>query len=229
MHQSSYLDNPHISMQFIEEAEEIKKRNELKYRWEYLGEPIGSGVVPFTNVIYREISDAEIREFDNIRQGIDWGYATDPMAFLRGHFDKKRRILYLFDEKYQVKLSNRKLAEWIIAKKYHTTTTYCDSAEPKSIDEMRDYGVKAMPANKGQGSVEFGEKWLDDLEAIVIDPKRTPKTCWEFENIDYATDKDGNTLDRLEDKDNHSIDCSRYLCNEWMRKGKKLDRKKAGL
>ncbi len=93
----------------------------------------------------------------------------------------------------------------------------CDSAEPKSKDELREYGVKIQCAKKGPGSVEYGEKWLDDLDAIVIDPKRTPNAAKEFENIDYQTDRDGNVKTKLEDKDNHFIDCTRYALESDMR------------
>lgn len=229
MHSSTYLENPHISKAFIEEAEEIKKRNELKYRWEYLGEPIGSGVVPFTNLVFRTITDDEVRRFDNIYQGLDEGYSIDPMAFIRLHYCKKTRTLYLIDEFYEIKASNRKFAEWIKSKGYNDTYITMDSSAPRSLDELRSYGLKMLGAKKGAGSVEYGEKWLDDLEAIVIDPKRTPKACWEFENIDYATDKDGNPLDRLVDKDNHIIDSTRYACEPLMRSGKKLNRDKYGV
>lgn len=210
VHHSTYLDNPHISKAFIEEAEEVKNKNNFKYRWEYLGEPIGSGVVPFSNLEFRTITDEEIKSFDNIRQGNDFGYATDPMAFVRLHYDKKRRIIYFIDEIYGVKMSIRELAEKIIAKKYNDTHVTCDSAEPRSISELREKGIKALKAKKGPGSIEFGENWLDDLEAIVIDNKRTPNIAKEFENIDYQTDKDGNIMPKLEDKDNHSIDATRY-------------------
>ena len=229
MHSSTYLENPHISKAFIEEAEEVKKRNELKYRWEYLGEPIGSGVVPFTNLVFREITDDEVKRFDNIYQGLDEGYSIDPMAFIRLHYCKKTRTLYLIDEFYEVKASNRKFAEWIKSKGYNDTYITMDSSAPRSLDELRSYGLKMLGAKKGPGSVEYGEKWLDDLNAIVIDPRRTPKACWEFENIDYATDKDGNPLDRLVDKDNHIIDSCRYSCEPLMRSGKKLNRDKYGI
>lgn len=210
VHHSTYLDNPHISKAFIEEAEEVKNKNNFKYRWEYLGEPIGSGVVPFSNLEFRTITDEEIKSFDNIRQGNDFGYATDPMAFVRLHYDKKRRIIYFIDEIYGVKMSIRELSEKIISKKYNDTHVTCDSAEPRSIAELREKGIKALKAKKGPGSIEFGENWLDDLEAIVIDNKRTPNIAKEFENIDYQTDKDGNIMPKLEDKDNHSIDATRY-------------------
>ena len=205
VHHSTYLDNPHISKAFIEEAEEVKKKNEFKYRWEYLGEPIGSGVVPFSNLVFRTITDEEIKSFDNIRQGNDFGYATDPMAFVRMHYDSKRRILYFIDEIYGVKMSIRELASRIKSKKYDDYPVICDSAEPRSIAELKEYGIQALKAKKGPGSIEFGENWLDDLEAIVIDNKRTPNVAKEYENIDYQTDKDGNIRPKLEDKDNHSM------------------------
>ena len=217
VHHSTYLDNPHISKAFIEEAEEVKKKNEFKYRWEYLGEPIGSGVVPFNNLVFREITDSEINSFDNIRQGNDWGYATDPLAFVRLHYDKTRKRIYFIDEFYGVKKSNRELADWITRKKYQYDMTICDSAEPKSVDELKSYEVTAKGAKKGPGSVEYGEKWLDDLDEIIIDVKRTPNVAKEFENIDYQVDKDGNPKAKLEDKDNHSIDATRYPLEDDMK------------
>ncbi len=217
VHHSTYLDNPFISKQFIEEAEATKERNERKYRHEYLGEAIGSGVVPFDNLVFRTITDEEIAMFDNIRQGIDWGYASDPFSFGRWHYDKKRRTIYAIAEIHEVKLSNRAAAQRIKSKGYDDESITADGAEPKSVDEVKSYGLRVKGSKKGPGSVEFGEKWLDDLDAIVIDPKRTPKTAYEFENIDYQTDKDGNVLPRLQDIDNHTIDQLRYAMERDMK------------
>lgn len=212
VHHSTYLDNPFISKQFIEEAEATKQRNDRKYRHEYLGEAIGSGVVPFDNLEFRTITDDELATFDNYRFGNDFGYATDPNAFVVWHYDKKKRVIYAIDEIYKVKMSNRELAQEIIKKGYQDEYILADSAEPKSIDELRkQHGIRRIKgAKKGKDSVEFGERWLDDLDAIVIDPKRTPNIAREFENIDYETDKDGNVKPRLQDKDNHTIDATRY-------------------
>lgn len=219
IHHSSYKDNPHCSAAFIQEADETKKKNEFKYRWEYLGEPIGSGVVPFTNLSFRTITDSEIATFDNIRQGIDWGYGPDPFSFGRWHYDKTRRKLYAVAEIHEIKISNREAAQQIKERGFNDVVITADSAEPKSIDEMRrEHGIKIKGARKGPGSVEYGEKWLDDLEEIVIDAKRTPKTAKEFEDIDYETDRDGNPKARLEDKDNHSVDQVRYACEDDMKK-----------
>ena len=219
VHHSTYLDNPFISKEFIKEAEETKKKNEIKYRWEYMGEAIGSGITPFNNLDFREITDEEAANFDNIRNGLDFGYATDPLAFVRWHYDKKHNGIYAIDEFYGQKISNRKAANWIKSRGYQSDRIGADSAEPKSIAELHGdfnipnvYGVK-----KGPDSVEFGERWLDDLDFICIDPKRTPNIAREFESIDYQTDRDGNPKPRLEDKDNHTIDATRYAFADDMR------------
>lgn len=219
VHRSTYLDNPFIAKEFIEEANATKQRNERRYRWEYLGKAIGSGVVPFDNLEFRTITDEEVANFDNCRDGVDFGYANDPLAFVRWHYDKKHTTIYAIKELYGVKISNRKLAEWIQNQGYSTDHIYCDSAEPKSIAELRnEYGIKHVQGvKKGPDSVQYGEEWLGDLEAIVIDPKRTPNIAREFENIDYAVDRDGNPLPRLVDKDNHAIDATRYAFADDMR------------
>jgi len=219
VHHSDYRDNPFVSKAFIEEAEHVKETNEHKYKWVFLGEPIGGGVVPFNNLVFRRITDDEIKQYDNIRQGIDWGYAADPFAFGRMHLDKKRRKLYFLDELYGVKLSNAYVADWIKAKGYHNDTCIADSAEPKSIDDLSARGISIVGAKKGPGSVESGEKWLDELEEIVIDYQRTPNAAREFENIDYQIDKDGEIKSKLEDKDNHLIDQTRYGCENDMGHG----------
>lgn len=213
---STYLDNPFISQDFIDEAKHLEKVRPQKYEREYLGKAIGSGVVPFDNLKFESLPDDFVSNFDNIRMGIDWGYAVDPFCFIRLHYDKTRRRIYIFDEIYQVKLSNRLACKEILKRGYNDANIIADSAEPKSIAECKQYGLKIYGAKKNPGSVEFGEKWLDDLDAIVIDPKRCPNTAREFENIDYEVDRNGDVMSRLEDKDNHGIDSVRYALSEDM-------------
>ena len=219
VHQSDYRDNTFLSEQSLEEINDLKQKNYKKYEWRYLGKPIGGGIVPFENLEFRKITEDEVKSFDNIRQGIDWGYAVDPFSFGRWHYDKTRRIIYAIDELYGIKLSNRYVAEKIMNREYTDVIITCDSAEPKSIAELKAIGVPCQGAKKGQGSVEYGEKWLDDLDAIIIDPKRTPNIAREFENIDYETDRDGNLKAKLEDKDNHTIDLTRYAFERDMKAG----------
>jgi PBSX family phage terminase large subunit len=224
VHHSTYLDNPHLSKKFIEEAENVKKNKPLKYRWEYLGEAIGSGVVPFDNLQIEKgsITDEMVASFDNIRNGVDFGYATDPLAFVRWHYDKKKNGIYAVDEIYGVKISNRELAKQLLQKGYQSDEIFADSAEPKSIAELKnEHDIKRIKAaKKGPDSVQYGEEWLDDLDFICIDPKRTPNIAKEFENIDYQTDKDGNPIPRLEDKENHAIDATRYAFERDMKSSK---------
>lgn len=220
IHHSDYLSNPFTSEFFKQEANHIKATNERRYKWEYLGLPIGSGVVPFDNLVFREIPDDEYKSFDNIRQGNDWGYSVDPNAFVQWHYDKTRKTIYAMREIYQVKLSNEELAKKVKEINAHVDKTISDSAEPKSIAQLKSLQCNFIGAKKGQGSVEYGEKWLDELEAIVIDPKRTPNIAMEFENIDYQTDSDGNPKARLEDKDNHTIDATRYAFENDMKQDK---------
>lgn len=218
---SDYRGNPHLSKKFIEEAENVKERKPLKYRWEYLGEAIGSGVVPFDNLQVEpgSITDEMVANFDNIRNGLDFGYATDPLAFVRWHYDKKKNGIYAIDEIYAVKMSNREFSNKAKSKGYQTDEIFADSAEPKSIAELQsEHDIRRIRGvKKGPDSVEYGEEWLDDLDFICIDPLRTPNIAREFENIDYQVDKDGNPKPRLEDKDNHTIDATRYAFSEDMR------------
>jgi phage terminase large subunit len=216
VHHSDYTQNPHVSKAFIQEAEDEKARNLNRYKWIYLGEPIGGGIVPFSNLEFRTITDDEIKRFDNIRQGLDFGWSVDPSHFCRNNLDKKRDILYLIDEIRGVKLRNKVLYDELIKRKYNDIRVIADSEDPRGINELKSYGLNIVGAKKGPGSVEYGLEWLDSLNAIVIDPKRTPHTAKELEDADYKLDKDGNTIAELEGED-HGIDGLRYSCENDMK------------
>lgn len=224
VHHSTYLDVPRewLGDRFITEAEHLKSVNETAYRHEYLGEEVGTGLEVFNNVVIESIPDAEIARFDHIRQGLDFGYAVDPLCFVRMHFDRKRRRLYFIDEIQGINLFNRQFFERARAKGYHTTLTIADSAEPKSVDELRSFGMQIKGARKGPDSVEYGIKWLQDLEAIIIDPVRCPLAAKEFVNYALEMDREGNVKSRFPDKDNHSIDAARYGLADDMQYGREL-------
>ena len=107
-------------------------------------------------------------------------------------------------------MSNRKAAELIKRENKTNRPVICDSAEPKSIAEVRDYGLNVVKAKKGPDSVEYGIKWLQDLEEIVIDPVRCPETAREFNNYELESDGNSGFKARFPDKNNHSIDAVRY-------------------
>jgi phage terminase large subunit len=216
VHHSTYLDVPPewLGERFLADAEHLKKTNETAYRHEYLGEEVGTGLEIFNNIQLRIISQDEITVFDRIRQGLDFGYAVDPLCFERMHYDRMRRRLYLFTEISGLNLFNRQF--WEKAQQYNDVWTIADSAEPKSIAELRSWGMKIKGAKKGPGSVEFGIKFLQDLEVIIIDPIRCPLASKEFINYALETDREGNVKSQFPDKDNHSIDSVRYGLSEDM-------------
>lgn len=212
-HKSTYLTVPRewLGEMFFIEANHLKQTNELAYRNEYLGEATGTGGAVFTNLTIREITDDEIKKFDKIYDGLDFGYAVDPACYVQVYFDKTRKKLYIFSEVYQVGLSNERLWEKIIEKKISRATITADSAEPKSIDKLNSLGkIYVKGAKKGPDSVEFGIRWLQDLEEIVIDNKRCPNTAREFGMYEYERDKYGEFKSKYPDANNHSIDAVRY-------------------
>ncbi len=212
VHHSTYLDVPKewLGEQFILEAERLKKVDREAYKHEYLGTVTGTGGEVFKNLEIRAISDEEISAFDRIYRGLDWGYAADPLHYTVGHFDSRRKRLFIFYEIHKVGLSNQKAAELVKEENKDNGLVICDSAEPKSIGEFNSYGIRACGAKKGPRSVEYGIKWLCSLEKIVIDPERCPKTAKEFAGYELERDKDGEFREGYPDKNNHSIDAVRY-------------------
>lgn len=223
---TSYLDVPAewLGEEFIIEAERLREINEQAYKHEYLGEATGSGGEVFPNVTVRTITNDEIKELQYIYAGVDFGFSVDPAVFIRVAYDRKRDTVFLLDELYKRGMSNKELAEQIKAKEYDFTGQYitsyyeaykekqlivCDSAEPKSINDLRGEGLRCIACQKYPGSVLYGVKWLQNRH-IIIDPARTPHAHREFIGYEYMTTKDGEFLADVPDKDNHTIDAVRY-------------------
>jgi phage terminase large subunit len=221
VHTSDYRTVPPewLGERFLVDAEHLQKTNENSYKHEYLGEEVGTGLEVFNNVEIREITADELKEFDTIRQGLDFGYAVDPLCFIRMHYDHKRRRLYLLHEISGINLFNREFYDKLATTGYQREMTIADSAEPKSIGELKSYGMTVKPARKGPGSVEHGIKSMQDLEAIVIDPTRCPRAAKEFINYTLEMDRNGEIRSRFPDKDNHSIDTVRYALSEDFKHG----------
>lgn len=211
---------------FLYEAERLRDVNPKAYEHEYLGVPTGAGGEVFPNLEIREITDKEIEQMGYFYQGLDFGFAVDPAAFLRVSYDRKSDTVFFVDEIYKRHLSNKQLAEEIKKRRYdrgggayhspilggvyeEKQLITADCAEPKSIADMQAEDLKCIPCHKEPGCVSYRVKWLQHRR-IVIDPKRTPESYREFVNYSYATDKDGNFLSELPDKDNHTIDACAY-------------------
>lgn len=210
-HKSTYLQAPPewLGEQFLAEAEHLKETDERAYQHEYLGIPVGTGGNVFENLELREITDEEMSHFDQIYQGVDYGWFPDPFAFIRLHYDRARETIYLMDEIYQNKLTNEASGNIIIRRGYKDAYITCDSAEPKSVADYLAMGLPAKAAVKGPGSVDYGMKWLQRRK-IVIDRKRTPNAYEEFVNYEYERNKDGDIISGYPDANNHLIDATRY-------------------
>lgn len=214
-HHSNYLSVPRawLGEQFIIEAETLKRNNETAYNHEYLGEVTGTGGEVFANVQCRPISDEEISEFEVIRRGLDFGFAIDPLSHVVCAYNRKYKRLFIFYEIYKVGLSNHAYYEKQKTENKANELVLADSAEPKSINELAQYGMKIAGVKKGPDSVDYGIKFLQDLEAIIIDDTRCPETAREFCNYEYEKDANGNWKAGYPDKNNHAIDATRYALN----------------
>lgn len=218
VHRSCYTEVPRewLGEAFIHEAEMLKERDEDSYRHEYLGEAVGVGGVVFSNVEIRRITDEEVEQFDHIYHGIDWGFDPDPFTYGKCHYERNTRTLYIFEEFNANRISNEKAAEEV-KKRAAGALVLCDSAEPKSIADLRAMGIDARPVAKGKDSVARGVKWLaSHVERIVIDPERAPLAAKEFPAYEHVRTKDGEYTSALPDKDNHAIDRTRYACQPLM-------------
>lgn len=227
-HYSDYRGVPRewLGEAFFEDAEYLKKTNLDAYKHEYLGEEIGTGLEVFNNVTLRTITVDEKIYFDNIYQGLDFGYAADPLCFEQMHYDQKKNRLYFFAEISGHGIKNREFAD-MLSDVQKAELTMGDSAEPKSIDELKqDHGVSIMGAEKGPGSVDHGIKWLQDLEEIIIDPEACPLAAKEFVNYALDVNRQGDVISKYPDKDNHSIDTARYGMNRAIKQARVEKNKK---
>lgn len=215
---STYKDN----LKFLED-DDIKaledETNEYFYQvytlgmWGVLGDSI------FTNWKATNLKD-KIPFFDNIRNGLDFGFSADPAAYNRIHYDKKRKLIYIFNELHEYGLTNPQLAN-VLRPIINKERIVCDSAEPKSIQELKDNGISAVGAVKGKDSINFGIQWLNQHQ-ILID-KQCQETINEFQMYQWKKTKDGETINVPVDKFNHHIDDIRYALEGDMRERAKYD------
>ena len=129
--------------------------------------------------------------------------------------------MYIFQELRAKRKGNQETAGMLVSSGIGPDDLItADSAEPKSIGDYKAYGLMCRGAIKGPGSVEYSHKWLQSLDAIIIDPERCPHTYKEFSEYEYERDKQGELIQGYPDVDNHHIDAVRYAMESvWKRKG----------
>lgn len=224
VHHSTYLTTPPewLGPRFIADADHLKATNLTGYRHEYLGEVVGSGNGVFDNVKLDAITDKQVKTFDCLYFGQDWGWYPDPNQFVGCNYDAGSRTLYIFEEFRGNKQSNATWADKIAHHKNDIIIADPGSGGDRNVADFRAYGFRMREAIKGPGSVEYGIKWLQSLSAIIIDPERCRYTAQEFSEYEYEIDpKTNEVLEGYPDAANHSIDATRYALEPvWRRRGR---------
>lgn len=224
VHHSTYLTTPKdwLGPRFLADAEHLKETNPTGYKHEYLGEVVGSGNAVFENIRIEPISDKQIGGFDYRYFGQDWGWYPDPNQFVASCYESGSKTLYIYEEFRGNRQSNAAWAEKIKHHKDDLIIADPGSGGDRNVADFRSYGFRMREAIKGPGSVEYGIKWLQSLNAIVIDPDRCPYTAQEFSEYEYEIDpKTNEVLEGYPDAANHSIDATRYALEPvWKRRGR---------
>ena len=203
---TTYRCNEWLSETDIAMYEDIRRRSPSRARIACDGEwGVAEGLV-FDNWRVEDLSE-QIPRFDNIRAGMDFGYAADPNALVKLHIDNKKKTIYVVDEYYQAGMTDAELLR-VCKEFFGTLYVTCDSADPKTIDYLAANGIRAVGAVKGADSILRGIRWLQGFD-IVIDKK-----CVNFirEISQYAWEKDkfGNIMAKPVDANQHLIDGMRY-------------------
>lgn len=215
-HHSSYLTVPRewLGEPWLAEAEHLRAVNEKAYKNEYLGEVTGTGGMVFENAVLRKITDEEIKTFDYIYNGLDFGFTIDPSHYVKCSFNAAQRILYIYGEVRRWKTSNENLYKDMLANGYNSADLLiADSSEPRSIADLRTFGATVRGAEKSQVAVRYQMRWLENLTSIVIDPERCPYAAEEFSSYEYEQNSQGEYISEYVDANNHAIDSTRYALN----------------
>ena len=198
----TYLDNEALDPEIVKDIESHKTN---KNWWQVYG--LGQlGEVEGRIYINWAIIDNVPHEAKLVRRGLDFGYSNDPAALIDVYYYNGG---YILDERlYRKGMNNKPLADFINNLEFPETLVIADSAEPKSIDELRLYGINVLPAEKGPGSIKQG---IDTVQYQRISvTKRSVNTIKEYRNYMWITDKDGKIINQPESGNDHSMDALRY-------------------
>ena len=222
---TNYMCNEWLDAADIKVFEDMKKRNPRRYAVAGLG---GWGIVDglvyenWKEEAFDHTSDEFRKEHPNLIScfGLDFGYTNDPSTLFCGLLDLKEKRLFVFDEMYEKGLSNKRIAETVQKMGYGKERITADSAEPKSIDELKSLGLRVKAATKGKDSIKNGIQWIQDLE-IIIHP-RCVNFITEISNYTWDTDKFGTKLNVPIDDFNHLMDAMRYALEKYITEKKWL-------
>jgi len=192
--------------------ETMRKNNPRRYKVAGLGDwGIVDGLI-YENWEEKLFSLDEIKSITGVKSafGLDFGYTNDPSALFCGMIDQSTKIIWVFDEMYKPGLSNEAIYAEVARMGYAKEKITADSAEPKSIDRLRELGLLHIrKARKGKDSINNGIDFIQDYH-IIIHP-RCVNFLTEISNYTWDTDtKTGKRLNRPIDDFNHLMDAMRY-------------------
>lgn len=234
---TNYLCNEWLSPADRKVFEDMKRKNPRRYNVAGLGDwGVTDGLV-YENWKEQSFTLISQKEYNTLPEdkrpqnpvfsesldsafGLDFGYTNDPTAFFCGFLSLSEKKLYVWDEMYQKGLSNRAIHSEITQMGYAKERITGDSAEPKSIDELKGLGLRISGAKKGKDSVNNGIQWIQDLE-IIIHP-RCVNFLMEISTYQWKKDKFDKKLNEPEDDNNHLMDAMRYGLEKYIQKNKWL-------
>ncbi|QDW82882.1 PBSX family phage terminase large subunit [Staphylococcus chromogenes] len=222
--QSSYKDNKFLDERVRQNLEDLARRNPAYYKIYALGEFATLDKLVFPKYEKRLMNADELKHLPSYF-GLDFGYINDPSAFIHVKVDMANKTLYIMQEYVKRGLTNYDLAKVITALGYAKERITADSAEKKSVAEIKIGGIERIkPSMKGPDSVMTGVQFLMQFN-IVID-ERCHKTIEEFDNYTWQKDKStGEYINKPVDTYNHCIDALRYAVEELMFAHKKRSTK----
>ena len=215
---TNYMCNEWLDAADKKVFETMKKNNPRRYRVAGLGDwGIVEGLV-FENWVEKAFDLEAIKRIHDIKSafGLDFGYTNDPSALWCGMIDLAGKTIYVFDEMYKKGMSNEAIEKEIAKMGYRKERIRADSAEPKSIDRLRDIGISNITAaRKGKDSVNNGIDFIQDFK-IIIHP-RCVNFITEISNYTWDVDKFGKKLNIPIDDFNHLMDAMRYALEDFVK------------
>lgn len=215
---TNYTCNEWLDAADLRVFEDMREKNPRRYRVAGLGDwGIVEGLI-FESWEERAFDLEMVKQIPGIKSafGLDFGYTNDPSALFCGMIDQKAKEIYVFDELYQQGMSNELLYQKIAAAGYAKERIIADSAEPKSIDRLRDLGLRQVKAaRKGPDSIRNGIDFIQDYK-IIIHP-RCVNFLTEISNYTWDEDRFGKRLNQPIDDFNHLMDAMRYALETFSR------------
>lgn len=218
---TTYKDNRFLDDEYIASLEEMKERNPQKYQVYALGEWGTSNKQVYENWKVEPVNVSQVVQQNRgivSSFGMDFGYVADPSTMIATLVDMENKKLYIFDEMYEHGLLNNQIADRIKRMGYAKERIVADSAEPKSIAELKNLGLSRITgAKKGKDSIQFGIQFILQFE-IIVDPKCV-NTINELQNYGYKKDKaTGQYSNTPVDDYNHLMDALRYAMEPFSKK-----------